>query len=200
MLLLTTIITSLLMIGYLWVVREEKFTTKKIVIIGMFSAMSFVLYLIQFIKYPQGGGISLFSMLPTLVLAVLYGYRLGLTAGLIFGLLKCLNGAVIVHPVQFVLDYLLANMALGLAGIGKKNNRVSLFLSAFLATMLGVFFLIVSGGVFFAEYAPAGMNIWWYSLLYNMSSAGIESLLTAIIFTFIPLKRLEKILNLSKNS
>ena len=200
MLLLTTIITSLLMIGYLWVVREEKFTTKKIVIIGMFSAMSFVLYLIQFIKYPQGGGISLFSMLPTLVLAVLYGYRLGLIAGLIFGLLKCLNGAVIVHPVQFVLDYLLANMALGLAGIGKKNNRVSLFLSAFLATMLGVFFLIVSGGVFFAEYAPAGMNIWWYSLLYNMSSAGIESLLTAIIFTFIPLKRLEKILNLSKNS
>ena len=200
MLLLTTIITSLLMIGYLWVVREEKFTTKKIVIIGMFSAMSFVLYLIQFIKYPQGGGISLFSMLPTLVLAVLYGYRLGLTAGLIFGLLNCLNGAVIVHPVQFVLDYLLANMALGLAGIGKKNNRVSLFLSAFLATMLGVFFLIVSGGVFFAEYAPAGMNIWWYSLLYNMSSAGIESLLTAIIFSFIPLKRLEKILNLSKNS
>ena len=136
MLLITTCITSLIMLVYIWDLRKVKLSTKNIVIIGMFSAMSFVLYLIQFVKYPQGGGISLFSMLPTLVLSILYGHRIGITGGLIFGLLKCLNGAVIIHPTQFILDYLLANMALGLVGVVNNNSKVNLFIRAFASTML----------------------------------------------------------------
>ena len=70
-----------------------------------------------FISYPQGGGISLFSMLPIMLLSIFYGPTTGVTGGLIFGLLKLLNGAFIIHPVQFLLDCILANMAFGLAGI-----------------------------------------------------------------------------------
>lgn len=199
MLLITTCITSLIMLVYIWDLRKVKLSTKNIVIIGMFSAMSFVLYLIQFVKYPQGGGISLFSMLPTLVLSILYGHRIGITGGLIFGLLKCLNGAVIIHPTQFILDYLLANMALGLVGVVNNNSKVNLFIRAFASTMLGVLCLVVSGGVFFGEYAPAGMNIWWYAFVYNMSSAGVESLLTIAVLLVIPLTHLERIFKITRN-
>lgn len=199
MLLITTCITSLIMLVYIWDLRKVKLSTKNIVIIGMFSAMSFVLYLIQFVKYPQGGGISLFSMLPTLVLSILYGHRIGITGGLIFGLLKCLNGAVIIHPTQFILDYLLANMALGLVGVVNNNGKVNLFIRAFASTMLGVLCLVVSGGVFFGEYAPAGMNIWWYAFVYNMSSAGVESLLTIAVLLAIPLTHLERIFKITRN-
>ena len=195
MLLITTIGTSILMLAYLWDLRKVKFTTQNIVTVGMFSAMSFVLYLIQFVKYPQGGGISLFSMLPTLILGILYGHRIGITGGLIFGLLKCLNGAVIIHPAQFILDYLLANMALGLVGIGYGgSSRFNLLVKALASAIIGVSCLVISGAVFFGEYAPAGMNIWWYAFLYNISSAGVESILSVLILMLMPIARLKRIL------
>lgn len=106
-------------------INKKKFATKEIVMIAMFSAISFILYMIQFIRYPQGGGITLFSMLPTMLLAILYGREAGLTGGLIFGLLKLLNGAYVVHPAQFLLDYILSNMALGLAGeFGREKKAI----------------------------------------------------------------------------
>ena len=104
---------------YFMNLNKEKITTKMIVIVGMISALSFVLYLIQFIRYPQGGGISLFSMFPVMLLAILYGRTAGLTAGMIFGLLKLLNGATVVHPAQFLLDYILSTMVL----IGRASCR-----------------------------------------------------------------------------
>ncbi len=38
-----------------------------------------------------------------MLLSLVYGRTVGVTGGLIFGLLKILNGAFIVHPVQFYL-------------------------------------------------------------------------------------------------
>ena len=38
--------------------KKNPLNTKKLVVIGMYCAISFLLYLIHFISYPQGGGIS----------------------------------------------------------------------------------------------------------------------------------------------
>ena len=82
---MTSILIILISIGLFWIyikdINKAKFTTKEIVVIAMFSAISFILYMIQFIKYPQGGGITLFSMLPTMLLAILYGRCAGVTGG-----------------------------------------------------------------------------------------------------------------------
>lgn len=193
MVIFATIISIVLMIFYVVdLIKNAKFNVKSIVMIGMFSAMSFVLYLIEFIKYPQGGGISLFSMMPTMILALLYGRQAGLTGGAIFGLLKLLNGATIVHPAQFILDYLLGGMALGLAGTFGREKKSNVIAGCLFAAGLSVLSMVVSGAVFFGEYAPAGMNVWLYSLIYNLSSAGVEGLLTTVLVTAMPLKRLEK--------
>lgn len=187
---------SVLLLGlYVWDLRKQKFTVKMMITVALFSAISYVLYMIQFIKYPQGGGISLFSMLPVMLLSIVYGKSVGLTGGLIFGLLKLLNGATVVHPAQFLLDYVLSTMALGLAGVFGYDKKFNIVLGSLLAVALSVFVNIVSGVVYFGQYAPEGMNVWIYSIIYNVTSAGVEGLLTTVIIAILPMKRLFKIAN-----
>lgn len=193
------IISLVILFMYAKDINKKKFATKEIVMIAMFSAISFILYMIQFIRYPQGGGITLFSMLPTMLLAILYGREAGLTGGLIFGLLKLLNGAYVVHPAQFLLDYILSNMALGLAGEFGREKKSDMFKGCLFASSLSVLISIISGVVYFGQYAPEGMNIVLYSCIYNISSAGVEGLLSSIILVLLPIKRFQKVLKLSTN-
>ncbi|EQK39854.1 energy-coupled thiamine transporter ThiT [Paraclostridium bifermentans] len=193
------IISLVMLFMYAKDINKKKFSTKEIVMIAMFSAISFILYMIQFIRYPQGGGITLFSMLPTMLLAILYGREAGLTGGLIFGLLKLLNGAYVVHPAQFLLDYILSNMALGLAGEFGREKKSDMFKGCLFASSLSVLISIISGVVYFGQYAPEGMNIVLYSCIYNISSAGVEGLLSSIILVLLPIKRFQKVLKLSTN-
>jgi len=191
------LIVSALLLGlYIWDLRGNKFNTKLIVLVGIFSGISYVLYVIQFIKYPQGGGISLFSMLPVMLLSLLCGRQAGLTAGMIFGLLKILNGFFVVHPAQFLLDYILSTMALGLARTFGTDKKHKVILGCLFAVSLGVFINIVSGAVYFGEYAPEGMNVWWYSFIYNFSSAGVEGILTVIVVAVLPLNKFRKMIKL----
>ena len=192
---LIIVISLIFLFMYAKGIKEKGFSTKEIVMIAMFSAISFILYMIQFIRYPQGGGITLFSMLPTMLLAILYGRNAGLTGGLIFGLLKLLNGAYVVHPAQFLLDYILSNMALGLAGEFGKDSKVDMFKGCLFASSISVLVNIISGVVFFGQYAPEGMNIVVYSSIYNISSSGVEGLLSSILLVFLPIERFKKVLN-----
>lgn len=189
------LITIGVFIFYAYNLRKHPLTTKKIVAVGMYSAVAFLLYLIHFITYPQGGGITLFSMLPIMLLSIFYGTTVGVTGGLIFGLLKLLNGAFIVHPVQFLLDYILANMALGLTGVFGWNKRLKINLGAIISVSLSVFISILSGVIFFGQYAPKGMNVWIYSCIYNISSAGVEGILTIIVMNLLPIKKLKSMAN-----
>lgn len=165
------------------------------VIIAMMSGLSFMLSLIQFIKYPQGGGITLFSMLPIMILSILYGRTAGITGGLIWGFLSLLNGAYVIHPVQFFLDCLFGPMALGFTCIFGSEKKYKIILGALFAVTLSVFSYFVSGVVFFAEFAPEGMNTYLYSFLYNFTSAGVEGILCIILLSIIPLGRFKKLVN-----
>lgn len=185
-------ISVIFLVFYFMDLRRHKITTKEITMIGMSVAISYVLYMIPIIRYPQGGEITFFSMLPTMLLSLVYGRTVGVTGGLIFGLLKILNGGFIVHPIQFLLDYVLSNMALGLAGSFGVDKKYKIFLGSLMAGALNTFICIISGVVFFGQYAPSGMNVWVYSAIYNISSAGLESLLTAIVLTIMPVKLLSK--------
>lgn len=189
---LVALIEFILLALYILDLRKHKITTKEIVMIGLNVAISYVLYIIPLVRYPQGGGITFFSMLPIMLLSLVYGRTIGVTGGLIFGLLKTLNGAFIVHPVQFFLDYILANMALGLAGTFGIDKKYKIFLGSFMAGALSTFISVVSGVVFFGQYAPPDMNLWIYSIIYNVSSAGVESFLTSIALTLMPIQSLAR--------
>ncbi len=189
--------TLLLAILYIKEIRKTKFTTKKIVVIGIFSGISFILSMIEFIKFPQGGGIALFSMMPIMVVSLLFGKGEGLTAGLVYGLLKLLNGAYVVHPIQLLLDYVLANMVLGLAGSFGRDTKIKVVLGCLMASMLSVLCSVLSGVVFFGEFTPQGMNVWLYSTVYNFACVGLEGILCTILVAFMPLARIAKQANLN---
>ena len=53
------------------------------------------------------------------------------------------------------------------------------------AGIVRVFFHVLSGVVYFADYAPEGMDPLVYSLGYNLTSVGVDALICAVI-GFIP--------------
>lgn len=190
------ILVSLTLLSfYLIDIKNNRIDTKKIVMVGMTCAISYILYMIPFIKYPQGGGITLLSMMPVMILSILCGRQSGLTAGLIFGLLKVFDGAMILNPAQFLLDFIFATMALGLAGTFGNNKKYKVVYGCILAIVVSVSISVLSGVVYFGQFAPPGMNLLVYSLLYNVSSAGVEGLVVTIVIGILPLNRLNRVVN-----
>ena len=109
---LVLILTIIFMLIYVFELRRSKFDTRIVITIGIFSALGYVLNLFKFIRMPQGGSITFFSMLPVMMITFIRGRCAGLTSGLLLGVLKTLDGLVMVNPLQFILDYLLSNMCL----------------------------------------------------------------------------------------
>lgn len=100
--------------------KGNKLTTRTLVQGALCIALAFVLSYIKLFSMPMGGSITLFSMLPIFVFAWMYGPAAGLLAGFAYSLLQVVQGAYVVHPVQFVLDYFLSFTVLGLAGFFPK--------------------------------------------------------------------------------
>jgi thiamine transporter len=169
---------------------KEEFSMKvplKVLVEGALCiALSVALSYVRLFSLPQGGSVSL-SMLPLFIFALRRGGGYGVLAGVVTGLLHLFLGGYVVHPVQALLDYPIASGALGLAGFFPRRKPLGLAVGT-LASMLSY---VLSGVVFFASYAPKGMNVLLYSLLYNGSYALPEGLICAAL-VYLILPRLEK--------
>jgi thiamine transporter len=148
----------------------------------VFIALSNVLYLISklyvpFLHFPQGGSITIASMVPLLWFALRRGLRWGVEAGIIYGLVHMVISGEIYYPAQIILDYPLAFGALGLAGAFQKHSLTGVSVGIF-----GRFVChFVSGVVFFGQYAWSGWNVYAYSLAYNASYLVPELIIDAFI-------------------
>lgn len=167
----------------------RKSDSRTLVMIAVFAAIAFVLNSIKLFTMPYGGSVSLCSMMPILLLAVLLGNKAGLSGGLVLGLLSMINGVYIVHPAQFLLDYILPYTFLGLAGFWGFKSKINVFAGALIAVLLSVSCNILSGAIYFGSYAPEGMNPWIYSAVYNLMSNGLEGALSIFVLMLLPLQR-----------
>ena len=191
------LIICLIPIGYyLLNIKKFKLDTKTMIMISLFAACSVVLSKIKLIQYPQGGGIDLLSSLPILMIGLLYGHITGMTCGLIAGLIGLMGSAYIIHPAQFLLDYILPTMLLGLSGLFGFNNKKNIFIGCLLAVILKNIAHILSGCIYFGEYAWEGWNPLAYSIVYNLSGTGLEGLLSVIVLTTMPLAKIKKMANI----
>ena len=191
MTLFVIILALLWIVLYLYEVRKIKWSASLIARMAMFAAMYFVLSLVTLYKLPQGGEFSLASMLPIMICGIFYGPSVGMTVGLVAGALNLLTDFNVIHPAQLMLDYFMPYMAYGLCGMFGSNNRLLVVLAGFITSFMAVGSNILSGVVFFASYA-GDMNPWIYSITYNMSTNGVESLLAIIVLSILPLTRLKK--------
>lgn len=177
------IILTLLVGGIMGLMKrkEIKFTTKMLVHGSLCIALAFVLSYIKFFSWPQGGSITPASMLPIMMFASMYGVLPGLIVGVAYGMLQLIQDPYVIHWAQLFLDYPLAFGAIGFAGFFKNN----LALSSLVGGVSRFIFSFLSGFIFFAAYAPDGMNAVLYSLMVNGAVIGLETVI-CIAVSLIP--------------
>lgn len=181
---------------YLFNLRKFKLDTKTMIVIALFAALNLVLSKIKLVQYPQGGGLDLLSSLPILMVGLLYGPITGMTCGLVAGLISIIGGTYIIHPAQFLLDYILPTMLLGVSGILGTDTKKKIFIGCIIAVLLRNSSHILSGCIYFGSYAWEGWQPLPYSIVYNLSGTGVEGLLSSIVLTIMPLSKIKKMANI----
>ena len=183
-----------LLIALIVIIRfsRVKFTANLIAKIALTVAISVILNNIAFMKMPQGGSVTLVSMLPVFIIAFAYGPEVGFITGFVFGIINFFMGPYVVHPIQVLFDYPLPYMFLGAAGYFKKHMNIG----AIVGTALRFLCHFISGLVFFAEYAEGtGLSPTMYSFVYNIQYVGVELILVLIVLNILPMNRLVKAIN-----
>ena len=92
--------------------KEKKTDIRALTVSALMIALAIVLGMIKLFSMPQGGSVTLFSILPIVVCGYLLGTRRGIMAGFCVGLLNLIFGPSVIHPVQLLLDYPIAFGAL----------------------------------------------------------------------------------------
>ncbi len=167
----------------------DRFSTKVIAETVMFVALATVLSYLKIFSLPQGGSVTAASMVPILWLALRRGPKVGLFAATVYGLVQFALEPYIFNPVQVLLDYPIAFGLLGVAGFFQKRPLIGVSLGIF-----GRFFAhFLSGIIFFASFAPEGMNPAVYSAVYNGGYMLVELVISIYV---IYLLRASKLLNI----
>ena len=162
---------------------RTKILTEVIAMVALAGILEFISGFIPF-TMPEGGRVTLAAMIPIFFVAVRRGPRVGILAGIAFGLVVLIEEPFVYNPIQFLLDYPLAFGALGLAGFFRKLPLVGVAVG-----IAGRFVChFISGLVFFASYAPAGMNPALYTAIYNAWYL-IPELVISEIVMFILMRR-----------
>ncbi len=142
--------------------------TKKIVTCGVLIALATVLSFIKVYELPYGGSITLFSMVPIVVLGYKYGVKWGVFSGVIYSVLQAILGATQSNAfaglsggnvlIMAFLDYVVAFTVLGLAGMFKnkiKNHTAAIAVGSGIAVFLRFIAHFFSGWILWGSYAES---------------------------------------------
>ena len=141
-------------------------------------ALCIVLEKINIFAMPQGGSVD-FELIPLLLFTYRRGLKWGMQAGVLTGFLKIMLGGDVLNVIQAALDYPLAYACVGLAAFHPR------ILSIFIAAIGQITCSVISGVVFFAQYAPEGQSPLMYSIMYNAPVLGAKYLLSGIVAMFM---------------
>ena len=162
--------------------RTKGFATRDITFAAICIALSFALSYIRIVRMPMGGSITFASMVPLMLYSYMFGCKKGLVAGLVYGVLQAIQDPWILHPAQFVLDYVTAFMGIALTGCLrnvralKDKTRLKFALGAIIAGVArfishyfsGVFAFGMFGADYAGEYGISALaNPYVYSLVYQ---------------------------------
>lgn len=180
------ILAALIVVAALFAKREKKekkkIGTKQLVVCAMAVALAMVASMLKIYSFPFGGSVTLFSMLFICFVGYLYGPATGMLTGAAYGVLQFLIEPYIYFPLQVLVDYPLAFGALGLSGCFSRSKH-----GLVKGYILGVFgryvFAVISGWIFFGEYAWDGWAALPYSLVYNGCYIFAEAALTVIVLS-----------------
>lgn len=160
--------------------KTRRMGTKQLVFCAAAVALAMVTSMVKIYSFPFGGSVTLCSMLFICLIGYLYGPATGLLTGAAYGILQFIVEPVMYFPLQVIVDYVLGFGALGLSGLFCHAKHG--LLKGYLVGILGRYvFVVLSGWLFFGEYAWEGWNALPYSLVYNGCYVFGEAVLTVVI-------------------
>ena len=153
----------------------KKWNARMLAYAALAIALSFVLSCVRLYKMPTHGAITPGSMLPLMLFSAAFGFAPGMLAGAVYGLLQFFQDPWVFNTPEFILDWILAFAALGLAGIAKGKTKGWLIGGISLAVVGRAVCAILAGIIIVADYAPEdlvinGMSLGsplLYSAVYN---------------------------------
>ncbi len=163
---------------------------KKVAFTATFTALAVVFALIT--KYvpglnlqmPQEGTVFGFSMLPIILVGLILGPKYGILSGIVYGLVNVLIDGGLYAWQSLFSDYIIAFGVLGLAGFFRKGiyHWIRFLLATISVGFLRYLSHAIGGAIIFAEYAPEGINPWFYSfVMYNAPYMATSIAVTAIL-------------------
>ena len=169
----------------------SKNKTKQLVFSAAAIALATVISVaIKLPSLPNGGSVTLFSMLVVSLVGYWYGPTTGLIAALAYGILQFITGPYIVHPAQILLDYPLAFAALGLSGFFSQKKHGLMI--GFLVGATGRFICHqISGLIFYTTYVDTfegNAAAVWASTAYNLSYILPEVIITVVLLALPPVR------------
>ena len=153
--------------------KKGESNSRSIAYASVCIALSFALSYMKIFKLPQGGSITLASLLPLMLYSYKFGVRKGVTAGAIYGILQAIQDPWIIHPMQFLLDDPIAWAGIGSAGIFNerevfKKPVLNFMFGAVVAVLFRYAAHVLSGIFAFAIYGiEAGYSPVAWGFLYN---------------------------------
>lgn len=150
--------------------------TKKLMVSAMMLAIATVIAVvcefIPFLNLPFGGGFTVASMLPIILVSYMYGIGWGLGCGFTYAVIQMLIGMKTVSAFFLpsndnymgsvgaalcicLIDYVLAYTVLGLGGVFRKmkSKTAAIVLGVVFAIALRYLMHIISGYIFFGSWA-----------------------------------------------
>ncbi|NLL45246.1 MAG: energy-coupled thiamine transporter ThiT [Clostridiales bacterium] len=164
------------------------------------AIMVAVAFALSFVEIPVGlyGGSIEFVMIPLIVYSLRRGTAWGLGAGLVFGTVKYFSTGWALNWASILLDYSIAYMAVGIAGMAK--DRPGGYIWGPLAGCFMRFVIhFISGIVLYAEYMPEEFlgltmtSLPLYSIIYNGLFMLPNTVIAIIVCSILakPMKRIK---------
>ena len=163
--------------------KKAKWNSRRLAMGAMCISIAFVASCIRLFRMPPGGSITPASMLPLVMFMVAAGPLQGFVVGCAYGFLQLMTSPYVIHPVQLLVDYPLAYAAMVLGCLAtalplKKQWQLPL---AVLLAVIGRYIMAVLSGVIFFADSAGDQGALVYSLVYNISYLGPDTLVCMVI-------------------
>ncbi len=165
--------------------NQKNFRLKTLAEGGMLAAIAVILA--EFVKIPlmpNGGSVTLGSMIPVFVFSYRHGWKKGVFLGVVCGALQLLFGQKYsLHPLSILCDYIIP---FGIMGF------ISLFGRTLPKCIVGI---LVLSAIRFVSHTISGMVVFatpfWGSITYNLTYVVPEAIILIILMAVL-MKPLEK--------
>jgi len=175
------LITAFILLSYKF--PSFSFTTKDIAFAGVLLGLAAALSFIRIFRMPQAGSVTLASTLAIMIFCYYFGFRKGAVVVMAFLGFRFARGDMfILHAWSLLLDYIIPFSTLIFFGVFsyRRNNtivraprgfalkpHINFFVGFALYVIVRYFSKVLSGILFFGEWAPIGHTVVGWAFLYN---------------------------------